>query len=77
MVQAASGIKTDRFLSQELFPNADLNMDTERMEVLYFLKVIQVRGNRGRFLGSDQFANSKSDFVLRPVVRHGLRITYP
>ena len=43
MVQAASGVKTDRFMSQQLFVPSDLTMlDTDRLTVLYFLKVIQV-----------------------------------
>ncbi len=42
MVQAASGVKSDRFLTQQLFPNSN-QIDVERLSVLYFLKVIQVR----------------------------------
>ena len=43
MVQAASGIRTDRFMTQQLFPNVDLTMDADRLTVLYFIKVIQVQ----------------------------------
>ena len=42
MVQAASGIRTDRFMTQQLFPNVDLTMDADRLTVLYFIKVIQL-----------------------------------
>ena len=41
MVQAASGVKSDRFLTRQLFPNSE-QIDVERLSVLYFLKVIQV-----------------------------------
>lgn len=41
MIQAASGVKSDRFLSKQLFPDGDVT-DGERLSVLYFLKVIQL-----------------------------------
>jgi hypothetical protein len=41
MIRAASGVRSDRFLCQQLFQNYE-NLDPERMTVLYFLKVIQL-----------------------------------
>ncbi len=55
MVQAASGVKSDRFLARQLFPNSD-EVDVERLSVLYFLKVIQVRFSESIF--------SKKNFTL-------------